>query len=90
MIILPYLAEFLGTLMLILSVFASGGNAFIIGATLCIVILLIGKISGGHVNPVVSLAMLLEGSMTALDFITYATTQVAGGVSGYYVYRALM
>ena len=51
------IAEFLGTFLLVLSVFASGGNAYVVGATLAVVILLTGKLSGGHVNPAISLAM---------------------------------
>jgi aquaporin Z len=88
--ILPYLAEFLGAFLLILSVLASGGNALIIGATLALIILLAGKVSGAHVNPAVSLAMLLGGSMTTVDFITYVTTQLAGGAAAYYTYSALV
>jgi aquaporin Z len=90
MIVLPYLAELLGTFLLILSVFASGGNAFVIAGTLCLVILLIGKISGANVNPAISLAMLLEGSMSAVEFITYITVQAAGGAAAYYTYRSIM
>jgi aquaporin Z len=90
MVVLPYLAELIGTFLLVLSIFASGGNAFIIGCTLALVILLAGKVSGAHVNPAVSLAMLLEGSMTALEFITYLTTQMAGGAAAYYTYRSIM
>ncbi len=90
MIVLPYLAELLGTFLLVLSIFASGGNAFVIGGTLALIILLAGKVSGAHVNPAVSLAMLLEGSMTAMEFITYLTTQMAGGAAAYYTYRSIM
>jgi aquaporin Z len=90
MIVLPYLAEFLGTFLLVLSIFASGGNAFVIGGTLALVILLAGKISGAHINPAVSLAMLIEGSMTAVDFITYITTQMLGSTAAYFTYRSIM
>ncbi len=42
----------------------------------------IGQISGCHINPAVSLAMLLCGKMTVLDFISYVVAQFAGGITG--------
>jgi glycerol uptake facilitator-like aquaporin len=90
MIVLPYLTELLGTFLLILAVLASGGNAFIVGFTLMLIILLAGKVSGGHVNPAVSLAMLLGGSMTLMDFIAYISTHMAGSAAAYFTYRAML
>ena len=85
---LPLLAEFLGTFLLILSILASGGNPFVIGATLALIILLIGKLSGAHVNPAVSLAMLVKGSLTTVEFASYAAVQLLGGVASLYAYNA--
>ena len=90
MIVLPYLAELLSTFLLVLVVLASGGNAIMIGATLALLIVLVGKISGAHINPAISLAMLLQGSMTPMEFITYITSQFAGGAAAYYAYKAVM
>lgn len=42
----------------------------------------IGQISGCHINPAVSLAMLLNGKMTVLDFVSYVVAQFAGGITG--------
>ncbi len=42
----------------------------------------IGNISGCHINPAVSLAMLMNGKMTVKDFIGYAAAQFAGGICG--------
>ena len=41
-----------------------------------------GEVSGGHYNPAVSLAMLLDGRMTVTDFIGYVIAQVGGAVLG--------
>ncbi len=82
------IAEFLGTLLLVLSVLASGGNAFVIGATLAVIVLLTGKISGGQVNPGISAAMYMKGSLSFSELIVYVTAQVLGGISSLYVYRA--
>ncbi len=88
--VLPYLVELLSTFLLVLVVLASGGNALMIGATLALLILLAGKVSGAHINPAISLAMLLQGSMTAMEFISYVTSQMAGGAAAYYAYLAVM
>jgi glycerol uptake facilitator-like aquaporin len=81
------LAEFLGTFILVLSVFASGGNAFVVGGTLAGVLLLTGKISGGHHNPAISAAMYAKGALSFKEFLAYTASQVAGGVSSLYAYR---
>lgn len=81
------LAEFLGTFLLVLSVLASGGNAYAIGGTLAVIILLIGKISGAHVNPAISATMYLKGSLSTTELLSYVVSQVLGGVACLYVYR---
>jgi aquaporin Z len=81
------LAEFLGTFLLVLSVFASGGNAYVIGATLAVIILLIGKLSGAHVNPAISAAMYAKGALSLNEFLAYSASQVAGGLVSLYAYR---
>ena len=81
------LAEFVGTFLFVLSVFASGGNAYVIGGTLAVVILLIGKISGAHVNPAISTAMFVKGSLSAPELGGYVASQVAGAVASLYAYR---
>ncbi len=42
----------------------------------------IGHISGCHVNPAVSLAMLINGKIDIVDFIGYVVGQVAGAFIG--------
>jgi len=81
------LAEFLGTFLLVLSVFASGGNAYVVGATLAVTILLTAKISGGHHNPAISAAMYAKGALSLNEFVVYSISQIAGGVASLYAYR---
>ena len=81
------LAEFLGTFLLVLSVFASGGNAYVVGGTLAVVLLLTSKLSGGHMNPAISLAMYVKGALTMNETIFYMLSQLAGGVASLYAYR---
>lgn len=85
--VVSLVAEFLGTFLLVLSVFASGGNAYVVGATLAVVILLIGKLSGAHVNPAISFAMFMKGSLSVKEFLSYVVVQLLGGVSSLYAYR---
>lgn len=83
-----YLAEFLGTFLLLISILATG-NALVIGLTLALVIFLIGGLSGGHVNPAVSLAMFINGSLSVMDLAIYIVSQLAGGAAAVYVFNAL-
>ncbi len=85
---LPLLAEFLGTLLLVLSVIASGGNAWVVGGALALIILLVGAMSGAHVNPAVSLAMFLKGALTSQELAGYIVVQLLGGASALYIYQA--
>jgi aquaporin Z len=42
----------------------------------------IGDISGCHVNPAVSLAVLINGKMTVTDFVGYVIAQILGAFAG--------
>ena len=89
-----YIAEFIGTFVL---VFVACGTAAAIGCDepanyLAVAIVFglvivamaysIGNVSGCHINPAVSLAMLISGKMTAADFIGYIVAQFAGAIAG--------
>ena len=84
------LAEFVGTFVLVFA--ACGVAAFTYGelvATslafgLVIVAMAysIGRVSGCHINPAVSLACLLTKRMTLKEFLVYVCAQVIGGFVG--------
>jgi len=84
-----YIAEYLGAFLFILSIFASGGNPWIIGLTLAVVIYLIGSMSGAHVNPAVSVSVFLNGDLNGQQLLMYAVAQLLGGASAYYSYKLL-
>ena len=87
-----YLAEFFGTMFLVLlacgSAVLAGPSIGGLGIGLCFGLVLvclcycIGNISGCHVNPAVSFAMLIGGRMSVKDFIFYVIFQCAGAIVG--------
>ncbi len=84
-----YLAEFIGTLTLVLfgtGVAVLSGNlvatSFAFGLAIVACAYVIGDISGCHVNPAVSLSMLLSKKMTVKDFIGYVVAQILGAFAG--------
>lgn len=80
------LAEYLGTFIFVYVILLSG-NPFIIVLTLLIVILLASSISGGHINPAVSTAMVINGSITLENYIGYISVQLLGAVTAYFIYK---
>ena len=96
------LAEFLGTALLVAVVVGSGiaaatlsrdvglellENAVVTAAGLAVLILVFGPISGGHFNPVVSMADWLLGrrngtGLSGGEVAAYLPAQVVGAVSG--------
>lgn len=52
------------------------------GLILVALIAIIGKISGCHVNPAVSIAHVITGRMAIIDCVYYVVAQIVGGISG--------
>jgi|688.fasta_scaffold1437926_1 aquaporin Z len=78
----PVLAEYLGTTAFLSSI-AFVGTPVVIAGTLFVVILLIGSISGGHVNPAITLWAFLSGKVNQTKAISYVGAQLAGAVTVY-------
>jgi glycerol uptake facilitator-like aquaporin len=57
-------------------------NALANGAILTVLILVLGPVSGAHFNPVVTLAMGLEGNLRWPDAPLYLAAQLAGAFAG--------
>lgn len=87
-------AEFVGTMILV--VFGCGvavatgctGNDGIVATALAFGLVIvamaysIGNISGCHINPAVSFAMLLSKKMSLKEFLYYVLSQVLGAIAG--------
>jgi len=86
------LAEFIGTFVLVLfgcgSAATAGGNlgnlgiALAFGLSIVAMAYAIGPVSGCHINPAVSFAMLIRRKISGSDFILYVVSQIAGGLAG--------
>lgn len=87
-------AEFLGTFWLVLGGCGSAvlaakfqdvgigllGVAFAFGLTVLTMVYALGRVSGGHLNPAVSLGLFVGGRFKGSDLIPYMVVQVLGGI----------
>jgi aquaporin Z len=80
------LAEFLGT-MFFLYVILATGDAVAIGLALMAVIFILGKTSGGHFNPAVSVMLAAAGKVSMKDLAPYIIAQIAGGLAALELYK---
>lgn len=92
------LAEALGSMLLFATVIGSGimaerlaggnvaiallGNTLSTGAILCVLITMLGPVSGAHMNPVVTLVMRLRGQIRTDAALAYGAAQLTGGIMG--------
>lgn len=99
-----YIAEFIGTFVLVL--FACGtaavvgcsaenGTGYLLtalafGLVIVAMAYSIGNISGCHINPAVSIAMLVRKKLSFRDFVGYVIAQFAGAIAGAAVLMALV
>lgn len=91
-----YLAEFVGTTVLTLmgcgaavaldcnptNVAGMVGTAMAFGLSVVAMAYTIGGISGCHINPAITLGVLLSGRMSVKDAVGYWTGQILGGIVG--------
>ena len=99
-----YVAEFIGTFVLVF--FACGtaavvgcssemGTGYLLtalafGLVIVAMAYSIGNISGCHINPAVSIAMLVSKKMSVQDFVGYVVAQFAGAIVGAAVLMAFV
>jgi len=92
-----FVAEFLGTFVLVFfacgtaAVLKCNGatpdaayalTAVAFGLVIVAMAYSIGQVSGCHINPAVSLAMLMDGRMDAKEFCGYVVSQCLGAIAG--------
>ena len=90
------MSEFLGMLLLTMSVVGSGimaenlsqgnaglallSNSYATALMLIVIIVVFRNHSGAHFNPAVSLSFYLQGKLSSRDFIAYVATQIIAGI----------
>ena len=95
-----YLAELLGTFVLVFigtgSAVVAGKNigflgiALAFGLSVLVMVYAIGRISGCHINPAITIAMLLNGKIPSKDAIIYIIMQCVGGIFASMLLLAIM
>ena len=84
----PYLFEFIATLIFVYVIIATG-NCYAIGATLALLCIVGGNISGCSVNPAVTLALFASGKLAATHVIPYIGVEVAGALTAVQIHKVL-
>lgn len=84
------IAEFVGTFFLcavvgmaVLPPSAVDWTAFAIGLTLAIMVYSTGHLSGGHLNPAVTMAVFIQGGCPRREVLPYFGAQLLGGVAAF-------
>jgi aquaporin Z len=87
-----YIAELLGTMVLVLmgcgSAVIAGGNIGFLGISLAfglavvVMAYAIGPVSGCHLNPAITISMLVAGKISGKDAVGYIAAQLIGAVVG--------
>lgn len=65
------------------------GNTLPTGAMLVVLILVLGPISGAHLNPAVSLVFAVRGELGRGKLALYVVAQVLGGIAGVLIAHAM-
>ncbi|MCB2111159.1 MAG: aquaporin [Defluviimonas sp.] len=64
-------------------------SAIATGCALYVLITVLTPVSGGHINPAVTLAFLITGQITPRAAAAYVAAQIAGGIVGVWVAHAM-
>ena len=86
MLFYVYIVEFIGTLFFVYIVLATG-NPLAIGAAHALVILLTRNISGGFINPAVTVAMAAAKQIPNTEVIPFCLVEILGGLVALEIYK---
>jgi glycerol uptake facilitator-like aquaporin len=73
-------AEMVGTFVLTVLLLNTSGNAIIAGVTVLVFTIILGRLSGGHLNPAITLAMLATRQISAMRSVAYIVAQLLGAM----------
>jgi aquaporin Z len=85
-IMYKYLAEFAGSFLLMLVIFVTG-NYLAIGATLALIFLALGNVSGAAVNPAVAIGYYAAGKISKHTLLPYIIAEIFGALMAFEVYK---
>jgi aquaporin Z len=74
------LAELIGTFALTFTVLNTSGNAIVAAFTVLILVLLLSKLSGGHINPAVTISQLVTKQISWKKAVGYLIAQFLGAM----------
>jgi aquaporin Z len=83
-----YLVEFLGSAFFIFVVLATG-NPLAIGVAFILAMLLTANISGGNINPVISIVLASAGKLETNELVPYCVAQIVGGLTALEIYKRI-
>lgn len=89
-VIAALVAEFIGTFLLVATVFAVQGQPLYVAFALVGIVLTIGSISGAYVNPAMTLGAWITRRIGSLRAIGYIIVQVSGAVVALAVLNAFL
>lgn len=78
---IPYVAEYLGTFLFLGVIRATSGSPIWIGLALAVAVYLTASLSGGNLNPAVSIMNLALGAMSVSQTALYILSQVLAGLT---------
>ena len=84
-----YMAEMLGTLFFVLIIGLSGGDALTVGLALAVLVFATGAISGGHLNPAVTLSLAIGKKISWNTAVQYWIWQIIGAIVGALIFWAI-
>jgi glycerol uptake facilitator-like aquaporin len=73
-------AELVGTFILTFALLNTGGNVIIGGVVVMVLVMALSRLSGGHVNPAVTLAMAATRQISVIKAAGYIVAQVLGAM----------
>jgi len=73
-------AEFVGTFVLTVALLNSAGNVIIAGVTVMVLVMALSRLSGGHVNPAVTIAMWATRQISGIKAAGFVVAQILGAM----------
>lgn len=82
-----YLAEFVGTLLVVYVYMATSSNPLAVGATISLIMLLSINITNIYLNPALTIASVSIGKLPSNELVPYCIAQIMGGLVGLEIFK---